>query len=325
MLGAPQSPGLPSKEYYKDDSILASYSKTIGQVLERLLREAEHNSSSSEKESSGTLVGSGVFSVFNPDLVKTLVDFESQLAEATPNTEDANDVTKYYNPRTLDETKAFLPQLSIPFIISSLAPSDYKADRIIVGSPSYLKSVSTILRSTTKETLQAYLVWKTVQAWASKVEHEALRPLTRFNNELRGKDPDATEERWRTCVREADDSLGWILSRFFVERAFSDEAQDFGNQIVADIREQYIKTLNAADWMSKDVRELGIEKGIRSLLFYFRLSSETAFSVDCQSTAVEYPNNDSDARLSPCCLVVKMLPRGELSLLLALHVPVLGD
>lgn len=294
MLGAPQSPGLPSKEYYKDDSILASYSKTIGQVLEGLLREAEHNSSSSEKESSDTLVGSGGFSVFNPDLIKTLVDFESQLAEATPNTEDANDVTKYYNPRTLDETKALLPQLSIPFIISSLAPSEYKADRIIVGSPSYLKSVSTILHSTTKETLQAYLVWKTVQAWASKVEHEALKPLTRFNNGLRGKDPDATEERWRTCVREVDDSLGWILSRFFVERAFSDEAQDFGNQIVADIREQYIKTLNAADWMSKDVRELGIEKGIRSLLFYFRLSSETAFSVDCQSTAVEYPKNDSD-------------------------------
>lgn len=276
MLSAPQSPGLPSKEYYKDDNILASYSKTIGQVLEGLLRETEHNLSASAHESQDSLFGSGVSSVFNEDLVKALVNFESQLAEATPETEEANDVTKYYNPRTLDETRALLPQLSIPFIISSLAPSDYKADRIIVGSPSYLKSVSSILHSITKETLQAYLVWKTVQAWASKVEHEALKPLTRFNNELRGKDPDATEERWRTCVRETDDSLGWILSRFFVEKAFSDEAQDFGNQIVADIREQYIKTLASADWMSKDVRELGIEKGIRSLLFWFRPSPEGA-------------------------------------------------
>ena len=259
MLSAPQRPGLPSKEYYKDGSILASYSKTIGQVLEGLLREAEHPSSS-EHGSHDIFAGSGVPSVFNQDLVKALVDFETQLAEVTPDAEEASDVTKYYNPRTLDEARALLPQLSIPFIISSLASSDYKADRIIVGSPSYLKSVSSILHSTTKETLQAYLVWKTVQAWATKVEHEALKPLTRFNNELRGKDPDAMEERWRICVREADDSLGWILSRFFVEKAFSDEAQDFGNQIVADIREQYIKKLDAAEWMSKDVRELGIEK-----------------------------------------------------------------
>ena len=294
MLSAPQSPGLPSKEYYKDDSIMASYSKTIGQVLEGLLREAEQNSSSSGDGSQDSFVGSGVPSVFNENLVKALVDFESQLAEATPDSEEANDVTKYYNPRTLDETRALLPQLSIPFIISSLAPSDYKADRIIVGSPSYLKSVSSILHSTTKETLQAYLVWKTVQAWAGKVEHEALKPLTRFNNELRGKDPDAMEERWRTCVREADDSLGWILSRFFVEKAFSDESQDFGNQIVADIREQYIKKLDAAEWMSKDVRELGIEKGMRSLLFYFRSSLEGAISKDRHVQRCGPPHNDSD-------------------------------
>lgn len=317
---------MPSKEYYKDDSVLASYSRTIGQVLEGLLREAEHNSSSAENESPDNLVGSGIFSVFNDDLVKALVDFESQLAEATPDIEDANDVTKYYNPRTLDETKALLPQLSIPFIISSLAPSDYKADRIIVGSPSYLKSVSSILHSTTKETLQAYLVWKTVQAWASKVEHEALKPLTRFNNELRGKDPDATEERWRTCVREVDDSLGWILSRFFVEKAFSDEAQDFGNQIVADIREQYIKTLNAADWMSKDVRELGIEKGIRSLLFCSRLSSETVLSVDCQVSLAEDLDNASDIQgILLAVVYLRCCPRRKLSLVLLLQVPVLGD
>ena len=56
-------------------------------------------------------------------------------------------------------------------------------------------------------------------------------------------------------------SLGWILSRFFVEKAFSENAKDFGDQIVSGIKEQFIKKLNAAAWMSKDVRKLGIEKG----------------------------------------------------------------
>lgn len=51
------------------------------------------------------------------------------------------------------------------------------------------------------------------------------------------------------------------MSRFFVEKAFSEDAKDFGDEIVSAIKEQFIKKLNAAAWMSKEVRELGFEKG----------------------------------------------------------------
>ena len=56
-------------------------------------------------------------------------------------------------------------------------------------------------------------------------------------------------------------ATGWILSKFFVEKAFSEEAKHFGDQIVSDIKAQFIKKLSEAEWMSKDVRDLGIEKG----------------------------------------------------------------
>ena len=59
--------------------------------------------------------------------------------------------------------------------------------------------------------------------------------------------------------------LGWILSKFYVEAAFSEAAKDFGDHIVSDIKSQFIKKLGVARWMSEDVRQLGIEKG---MLFY---------------------------------------------------------
>lgn len=55
---------------------------------------------------------------------------------------------------------------------------------------------------------------------------------------------------------------GWILSKFFVEKAFSEEAKVFGDQIVSDIKAQFIKKLREAEWMSEEVRDLGIEKGV---------------------------------------------------------------
>ena len=47
-----------------------------------------------------------------------------------------------------------------------------------------------------------------------------------------------------------------------MEKAFSEDAKHFGDQIVSDIKVQFIKKLKGAEWMSKDVRDLGIEKGM---------------------------------------------------------------
>jgi predicted metalloendopeptidase len=74
------------------------------------------------------------------------------------------------------------------------------------------------------------------------------------------QDPDSTPERWRTCVGHVDDGLGWILSRFFVEKAFSEKAKIFGDQIVSDIKEMFIEKLKKTTWMDKSVVELAIEK-----------------------------------------------------------------
>jgi len=252
-MGAPRSPGLPSKEHYKEPLLVARYGKMIGQVLEALLAEAGPHSTLLEPFRSH-------LSTSNAELVEGIVVLESKLAKTTPATEDADDVTKYYNPLTLDETEALLPQLSIQYLISNLASSGYNPDKLIVGSPSYLKTVSRVLQDTSVEILQAYFVWKTVQTYAYKIEADALKPLVRFNNELQGKDPDASEERWRTCIKVADTGLGWILSKFFVEKAFSEEAKEFGDRIVYDIKNQFIKKLKGAEWMSKDVRQLGTEK-----------------------------------------------------------------
>lgn len=51
-----------------------------------------------------------------------------------------------------------------------------------------------------------------------------------------------------------------------MEKAFSEEAKHFGDQIVSDIKVQFVKKLTGAKWMSKDVRDLGIEKGGRPFL-----------------------------------------------------------
>jgi endothelin-converting enzyme len=200
-VGAPYSFGLPSKQYYERAEIVASYKETIGTVLEALLKEANPGTFAFMFE------GDNQSSPLSKDLVDSLVAFEKSLANAAPDPEDASDVTKYYNPRTLKEAEAYNSEISLKHILDIFA-SDYTPSKIIVGSPEYLKKLSKILKSSSRNTIKTYLVWKVVQSWGGAVEDPAVQPLLRFRNKLQGKAPDVKQERWRTCVSTVGNDLG---------------------------------------------------------------------------------------------------------------------
>ena len=88
---------------------------------------------------------------------------------------------------SLKDADELTPQINLASIINSLSPLDVETDRLIVASPSYMKNLTDILSSTSKEVLQTYFIWKTVQVFASVIEADETKPYSRFSNELQGK------------------------------------------------------------------------------------------------------------------------------------------
>lgn len=236
VASPPWSIGLPAKDYYSDDYVVKKYQDTLSQIIDRI-----HPGDAAK-------------------YARSVVELEKKLAASSPDAEDMNDVTKYYNPMSLKEADALTPQIHLTSIISSLSPADVKTERLIVSSPNYMTNLTTIISETPKDVLQTYFIWKAIQAFASEIEADELKAYGRFRNELQGKDPESTPERWRVCVSHVDDGLGWILSRFFVEKAFSEKAKVFGDQIVSDIKDMFIEKLKVTTWMDKSVIKLAIEK-----------------------------------------------------------------
>ncbi|KAK3318734.1 hypothetical protein B0H66DRAFT_248726 [Apodospora peruviana] len=234
-VSPPWSFGLPAKERYEDDALVKKYQGVLVEVLSQLTPEQDK------------------------DVLAGVVDLEKKLAAASPDSEDRQDVTKYYNPMSLKEASALTPKIGLSYIISSLARGE-DVKRLIVAAPKYMKDLQKILGDTDDAVLQSYFIWKAVQAFRFHVESPILKPYKRFVNELAGKDPESEPERWRTCVGHVDDGLGWILSRFFVEKAFSADAKVFGDQIVSDIKTEFIKKLKATDWMDDETTGKAIDK-----------------------------------------------------------------
>jgi endothelin-converting enzyme len=200
----PYSIGLPAKDYYSDDDVMQKYEDAVAQVIDNIHPDHENSTLLAR------WMGSGRQSVAaqgrSADFAHDVVEFEKHLAVASPDAEDRDDVTvsfvvssihclsihtnvfqKYYNPMPLKDADRLSPQIRLSHIIKNLAPSQVKTDRLIVMSPSYMKSLSSILSSTSKDVLQTYFVWKVIQAYSSVIEADELKPYSRFSNELQGK------------------------------------------------------------------------------------------------------------------------------------------
>ncbi|KAI9166288.1 endothelin-converting enzyme [Paramyrothecium foliicola] len=235
-ISPPWSFGLPSKERYDDDQLLDTYRGVAVDVLHSIYPDQDKQ------------------------IFEKVIALEKKLAAASPSTEEREDVTKTYNPMNIDEAAALAPEAGLDQLVKSLAPSDTDVKRVIVTSPSYLKALSGIISDADEDVIRAYFTWKVIQSFSASVEADELKPYKRFRNQLAGKDPDSTPERWRVCVSHVDDGLSWLLSRFYVEKAFSPEAKKFGDTIITDIKEEFVKKLKATKWMDKETTGRAINK-----------------------------------------------------------------
>ncbi|KAJ5674071.1 hypothetical protein N7462_009510 [Penicillium macrosclerotiorum] len=261
----PRKIGLPAREYYNKTDTVAEYTQTLKQVLQAF--------GGSDK------------------IAENVVAFETKLAQVTPDTATQEDVTKYYNPLSIKETESLIPEISFSAILSELASHDYKGDRLIVGSPSYMKALSDILNDASRETVSFFLQWKLIQGFSDDIEADAIVPLRQFNNKLAGKDPQATEERWRKCIKSLDDGLGWSLSRFYVLDSFPEESKKLGDQVVSDIKERFVFTLTQTGWMSPEVRKLGIKK-VENIIQKIGFPTKSPNVLDAQDVENHYQGLD---------------------------------
>lgn len=235
------SVGLPSKAYYEDKKIVAQYQEAMAKVLGAM-------------QSSVASVGDAT------QAAAALVQLESRLAHAAPEKQDMGDVTKTYNVMTVHDTAKLLPQFGFKKVLKALVPSDYKLNTTITAFPEVLANVSQIVSETPVEVVHNYFYWRLIASFSGAVMGPEIQPLKQFQNVLQGKDPNAEPERWRTCVRSASDSIAWVLSRFFIEAAFSAEAKDFGNQIISDIKAAYLRNFEKLEWMEEGVKKVAAEK-----------------------------------------------------------------
>jgi endothelin-converting enzyme len=130
----------------------------------------------------------------------------------------------------------------------------------LLTSPSYLEAVNNLLKKTPKETVQAYLLWTTMRTFIGHTDSKTRKAYEDFAKVLAGIDPNVKKDRWKTCVREMDETLGFLAGEFYVRKTFGGNAKERGRLVIEQIKEAFVERFGELEWVDEETREVAVRK-----------------------------------------------------------------
>jgi putative endopeptidase len=199
-----------------------------------------------------------MLNVSNPEQrANDILNLEIALARIFVPGADLRDPFKTYNKKTTAELKQLAPSINWDAFKQAAYLSDN--DNFNVAAPVYFENLSGLLEQFTLPQVSSYFKWI--------LTHESSDYLpSRFRNEtfaFFGKVLDGKKEqapRSTQCIESTDESMGFLLSQYFVEREFSGESKTIALNMVHTIEDTFRDTLKKDDWLDEVTRERALNK-----------------------------------------------------------------
>ncbi|KAF5021003.1 hypothetical protein F66182_6934 [Fusarium sp. NRRL 66182] len=206
--------------------------------------------------------------------VTSVLEFEGKLVAASTWAEQNGPVSDIVS---IAEAQKQFPELNYEYVIEQLAPKNWENDIHLIGS-AYFNNASQIVSETPTTILQAYFVWKAIDSISVYIEADLTNAYNDLVTKIRGRDPESPAPRWKRCINlinygvawtQASDitsqyigpsGLTWILSRFFVDKHFTPEANELTSDLVQHIKDSFSERIESRDWATEKVKKASIEK-----------------------------------------------------------------
>ncbi|KAM9007205.1 neprilysin isoform 1-T2 [Ara ararauna] len=248
--------GLPSRDYYECTGAYreacSAYVDFMISVTKIVLQ--ERNISFNETDIS--------------EQMKRVMDLEKEIANATTKSEDRNDPLLLYNKMTLAQLqnnfsleidhKVFNWSKFINDIMSTVQINIENTEHIIVYDPEYLIKLKSILNKYTPRDLQNYMVWRFVMDLVNSLSRNYKDTRNAFRKALYGTTSETAV--WRRCANYVNGNMENAVGRLYVEEAFAGDSKHVVEEMIADIRDVFIKTLDELTWMDAETKTKAEQK-----------------------------------------------------------------
>ncbi|XP_025145292.3 neprilysin isoform X1 [Bubalus bubalis] len=204
------------------------------------------------------------------DSTKLVRPRERTVTEATTKSEDRNDPMLLYNKMTLAEVqnKFSLEFSGKPFswsnftneIMSTVNINIPHEEEVIVYAPEYLTNLKLILAKYSARDLQNLMSWRFIMDLVSSLSRNYKESRNAFRKALYGTTSETAT--WRRCANYVNGNMENAVGRLYVEAAFPGDSKHVVEDLIAQIREVFIQTLDDLTWMDAETKKKAEEKAL---------------------------------------------------------------
>ncbi|XP_015268057.1 PREDICTED: endothelin-converting enzyme 1 [Gekko japonicus] len=236
--------GLPSRDNYlnktQNEKVLAGYLNFMVQL--------------------GMLVG-GQDEATVRQLMQQILDFETALANITTPQEKRRDEEAIYHKMTAGDLKTLAPAVDwMPLLNAVFYPVEINASEpVVVYAKEYLEQVSSLIFTTDKRLLHNYMIWNLVRKTCSFLDQRFQDAEEKFMETMYGTRKTCLP-RWKFCISDTDNSLGFALGSMFVKATFAEDSKAIAEEMIAEIKAAFEESLAKLPWMDEETRSAAKEK-----------------------------------------------------------------
>uniref|UniRef100_A0A452RH19 Neprilysin n=1 Tax=Ursus americanus TaxID=9643 RepID=A0A452RH19_URSAM len=202
--------------------------------------------------------------------MKIVMALEKEIANATTKAEDRNDPMLLYNKMTLAQIQNNF-SLEIdgkPFrwsnftneIMSTVNINIPNEEDVVVYAPEYLTKLKLILTKYSARDLQNLMSWRFIMDLVSSLSRTYKESRNAFRKALYGTTSETAT--WRRCANYVNGNMENAVGRLYVEAAFAGESKHVVEDLIAQIREVFIQTLDDLTWMDAETKKKAEEKAL---------------------------------------------------------------
>ncbi|WP_398455994.1 M13 family metallopeptidase [Sphingobacterium thalpophilum] len=181
---------------------------------------------------------------------------ETEIAKSHLTPVELRDPIKNYNKFAVAEFQKQTPDLNWKDILERL---QIKTDTILVQQPKFYVALNHLLKSASLDAWKTKLKADLANASASALSKEFRdAKFDLFGKTLNGQKQQ--KERWKLIVNAADEHLGEIVGKLYVDDYFKPEAKRRMLELVDNLQKVYKSRIEKLDWMTPETKKKAIEK-----------------------------------------------------------------
>ena len=230
---------LPNKEYYLSENkkdILTQYRIYINDLLQLYGYSEEAASLAS----------------------KNILTLETSLTKLMYAPAEMRQPEKTYNKRSLKDTQKLFGKFDFEKYLLEIGSNSF--DTLIVGNPEFVQHLGNTIDSYSLESLKDYMSWHLINHYSKYLGSEFVKKRFSFYGMvLSGK----TEMKPlnETAIEEITNmEFGELLGKAFVEKYFSQKAQERVNTMVDNLLLVFRERIANLDWMSRETKDEALNK-----------------------------------------------------------------